>query len=342
LYKQFWPWWAAVIALGLGGIISCSYFSAQDNGIVGEDGNLISTAQIKQSPEHQAVISKFCQRINQEVFARYGWRDITCRPERWQYDLLSPAGNPLIYASFFQAKDKPITLYFCAVHANETPAAYMCVRLVRDMLFEHPEEYKDTNIVVAPFLNPDGLLRKAPTRTNGRGVDLNRNFPTKDWPEQAHKMWIEVYKKSKRWYPGDFGGSEIETKFQMDLIEKFKPSKIISVHTPYGFFDFDLSLGAHHENYINIKDETENLAKEMGHRSSNFRVINYRYFPGSLGNYAGNELGIPTFTLELPGNDPRQARPYWQRFKKALIYLAHFDFTKRDDLEKSGVRPSDD
>ncbi|MBP5297252.1 MAG: succinylglutamate desuccinylase/aspartoacylase family protein [Bacteriovoracaceae bacterium] len=339
MHKLNWIGWCGIFS----GLVLGACSSSQDKAFFSGDPSAPrSTSELHQSAAQQEVIREFCHKINREVFGRYGWRDITCKEERWQYDLVTSEGNPLIYAAFLQPSGRHTTLYFCAVHGNEIPAAYMCVRLVRDMLFEHPEQYKDTNIVVAPFLNPDGLLRKKPTRTNGRGVDLNRNFPTKDWDAQAHKMWTDVYKKSKRWYPGDYGGSEIETKFQMDLIEKFKPSKIISVHTPYGFFDFDIALGAHHENFINIKDETENLAKEMGQRSSNFRVINYRYFPGSLGNYAGNELGIPTFTLELPGNDARQAKAYWQRFKKALIYLAHFDFTTKEDLEKNGVKQSDD
>src|SRR5690606_6128603 len=32
---------------------------------------------------------------------------------------------------------------------------------------------------VIPCLNPDGLL--SGTRTNGNGVDLNRNLPSNDW-----------------------------------------------------------------------------------------------------------------------------------------------------------------
>lgn len=45
------------------------------------------------------------------------------------------------------------------------------------------EEYlknNDTNgLLFIPCLNPDGMQLK--TRTNSNGVDLNRNFPTKNW-----------------------------------------------------------------------------------------------------------------------------------------------------------------
>ena len=40
---------------------------------------------------------------------------------------------------------------------------------------------KDKKIVIAPLVNPDGFFSKPPKRTNSRGVDINRNFPTRDW-----------------------------------------------------------------------------------------------------------------------------------------------------------------
>ena len=42
------------------------------------------------------------------------------------------------------------------------------------------------------------------------------------------------------------------------------------------------------------------------------------FFPGSLGNFAGQEQGIPTITLELPTADPNKAVEYWNHFKKGL------------------------
>ncbi|MGP8154830.1 MAG: M14 family zinc carboxypeptidase [Smithella sp.] len=35
-------------------------------------------------------------------------------------------------------------------------------------------------IVIAPLLNSDGFLSTPSTRVNANGVDINRNFPTKD------------------------------------------------------------------------------------------------------------------------------------------------------------------
>ncbi|MEO0335583.1 MAG: M14 family zinc carboxypeptidase, partial [Pseudomonadota bacterium] len=45
---------------------------------------------------------------------------------------------------------------------------------------------------VIPVLNPDGYDKK--TRTNAAGVDVNRNYPSKDWDEFALKWWKEKKK----------------------------------------------------------------------------------------------------------------------------------------------------
>ncbi|MEI8348127.1 MAG: M14 family zinc carboxypeptidase [Pseudomonadota bacterium] len=283
---------------------------------------------MEHNAEKQAVLQSFCKKIN-GAFGKYKWdHDIVCNPGRWTYDHLTSGGNPLLYATFFNPQGKNTTLFMCAVHGDEVTSAYMCIRLVRDILFDNPQEYRETNIVVAPFLNPDGLLKDRPSRVNLNGVDVNRNFPTSDWDKLAIKSWKKDFKGHAKWNPGTKGGSEIETQFQIELIERFRPDKIISVHSPYGFFDFDIALNSKNNNFIQLREETKTLAKEMGQRSS-FRVNKFGYFPGSLGNYAGNERSIPTFTLELPGSESHKALAYWKRFKKSLVYLAQYDFKTR-------------
>ena len=39
------------------------------------------------------------------------------------------------------------------------------------------------------------------------------------------------------------------------------------------------------------------LLVQMSRKASGYRIKNYPFFPGSLGNWAGNERGIPTYTL---------------------------------------------
>lgn len=131
---------------------------------------------------------------------------------------------------------------------------------------------------IIPVLNPDGALKS--TRFNINGVDLNRNFPTEDWNESALKRWQQNEKSDPRRFPGKTPGSEPEVKCAIEHINDFKPDLIVSVHTPYGLFDFD---GPLHK-----KLDTKLLPwKRLG------------TFPGSLGRYMWGERKVPVLTIEL-------------------------------------------
>lgn len=134
---------------------------------------------------------------------------------------------------------------------------------------------------VVPLLNPDGLLQRKSQRMNASGVDLNRNFPTRNWQEEAQQYWVARTGKNPRRYPGSAPLSEPETRWLHKLIEEFKPDAIVSVHAPYGVLDFDGPRLA---------------PKKLGHLYLNLLGA----YPGSLGNYAGVENDIPVITIELP------------------------------------------
>lgn len=145
------------------------------------------------------------------------------------------------------------------------------------------EEYLKNNdingLLFIPCLNPDGMQLK--TRTNSNGVDLNRNFPTKNW---------ELTEKNE-FFGGMSAGSEIETKFLMDTINEFKPQLILTLHAPYKIVNYDGPA----------REISEKISKIIGYPVE--ESIGYPT-PGSFGTYAGIEREIPAITLELDEECP--------------------------------------
>jgi hypothetical protein len=55
------------------------------------------------------------------------------------------------------------------------------------------------------------------------------------------------------------------------------------------------------------------------------KFVDYRFFPGSLGNYAGKERKIPTYTVEFPSVRSSEANNYWSALRYALIKALSFE-----------------
>lgn len=206
-----------------------------------------------------------------------------------------------------------MTLVLCSVHGDEITPTKFCFDIIH-YLEENAGLYRDALIVVAPIVNPDSFFKPRPTRTNARGVDINRNFPTRDWKRLAHKLWRGRYRKDKRRNPGKRPLSEPEVLFQMNLIYRYRPDKIISVHAPLTLLDYDGPRGPGGE----ARDDEHGLLIQMSNQARGYKIKNYPFFPGSLGNWAGNERNIPTYTLELPSSNHTKHYQYWAMFKNAL------------------------
>ena len=261
-------------------------------------------------------IQKMCLKLD-EKFTEYRWGETNCDNFKWNHVRNSNLGTPLIWSVFGDESSElaksNTTLVLCGVHGDEITPIKFCWDLINELKLM--KDLQDKLIVVAPLVAPDSFFIAKPTRTNGRGVDVNRNFPTSDWHSDAIKRWKQNLKSDKRKFPGQKPASEQETIFQMNLVLRYKPNKVISVHAPLTLLDYDgPSLRAEAGKNASI------LLEQMSSKASGYKVSNYPIFPGSLGNWAGKEKHIPTYTLELPNSNPSETDKFWMLFKDAVMY----------------------
>lgn len=131
----------------------------------------------------------------------------------------------------------------------------------------------DTNLLMIPCLN------SCNTRVNKNGVDLNRNFPTKNW---------ELSEKNE-YFGGDFPASEEETLFIINTVEKYCPKIILTLHAPYKVVNYDGGS----KSDLGIIEEISHIMNYPIEESIGYPT------PGSFGTWAGIERNILTITLEL-------------------------------------------
>lgn len=164
------------------------------------------------------------------------------------------------------------------------------------------------NLLFIPCLNPDGLQNR--TRTNANGVDLNRNFPTKNWGKDTSAAG----ENPQDYYAGKSAASEIETQFVIDIIEKYQPKIILTLHTPYKIVNYD--------------GPAQKIAQDIS------EIIGYPVepsigypTPGSFGTYCGVERNIPTITLELDEEIPVEQleQPVFEIFDMLKNYFLSND-----------------
>ena len=291
-------------------------------------------ASILDHAKEKRAIETFCADLAVK-YRRYGWREDPCGKTEWHSGMTSRGGRPLIYAVFGKGSAET-TLLLGGVHPDELTPISIAFRMAH-YLQENPGVVGESErVIVAPIVNPDGFLREKPTRTNLSGVDLNRNFFTFDWYQKAKKLWQDHRDGGVMHFPGYVPNSEIETIFQIQLLDDFKPDKILSLHAPLGFLDYDgPGDGLVMSRLTPAEEKAKKLVKTISEKSQNYKVVDFNYYPGSLGNYAGKERHIPTVTLELETTDPKMADTYWRQFLPGILQTIHYPFVMTPDLAAS-------
>lgn len=186
-------------------------------------------------------------------------------------------------------------LVFGGFHGDE-PKSVSLTRLLIRHLATAADDHREVRWVVVPVANPDGYEKR--NRRNARRVDLNRNFPTKNWLRT---------RMHSRMFGGIAPGSEPETQAVIDVVRRYRPARIITIHSIDG--------GRHCNNYDGPAGE---LARAMA-RFNGYPVCGSIGYPtpGSFGTWAGVERNIPTITLELPSL--HSTKRCWEENRAALL-----------------------
>jgi protein MpaA len=169
-------------------------------------------------------------------------------------------------------------LIFAAIHGEEPETTYALSRALRQL----PEPPSHCAVVLAA--NPDGLIRG--TRGNARGVDLNRNFPSKDWQSEpvTHRSTIED-RSDILLSTGESPASEPETRALLALIRELEPRAVVALHAPLACID-------------DVNDSA--LGQRLAQRTGMPLVRDVGYpTPGSFGSW-GSDNGVPVVTYEFP------------------------------------------
>ena len=187
----------------------------------------------------------------------------------------SVKGVPLKMEIFGNGPDR--VLIFGGIHGSE-PTSAVLARELANRLRINWQLFEGKTVAVFPEANPDGLT--AGRRTNSRGVDLNRNFPAKNW-KHVH---------SNNLSNGTKPASEPETQAIITAIEMIKPDRIVSIHS--------IRRGRHCNNFDGPAHSLAQLMSSYNHYPVK-PTMGYPT-PGSFGSWAGIDRQIPTITLELP------------------------------------------
>ncbi|MFC1763976.1 M14 family zinc carboxypeptidase [Planctomycetota bacterium] len=198
----------------------------------------------------------------------------------------SVRGRPLTIQVFGSGPD--VTLIVGTIHGNEAAGTEL-VRYFGGHLERNRHLLQGRTIVLMATANPDGKV--AVKRSNARGIDLNRNFPSNN----------RINNKTN----GPGGLSEPEAVAIDQLIRKYRPDRIVTLHQPLACVDYDGPA----------KDLAERMAT---HCDLPVKKLGAR--PGSLGSYAGETLNIPIVTLEMLKNDTWLSDiQLWNRYGSSLL-----------------------
>ena len=209
----------------------------------------------------------------------------------------SPLGNKVeLYKKIHSSSKKKPFLFIGGVHGDEPEGVEMALNLLKWL--DVAEKTHDLRSwILIPCINPDGY--KANQRTNGNGVDLNRNFPSDDWTSKNDK--------GPRYSPGSHPASEPEVQALVKLIEQEKPEAIFHFHSWEPCVVYTGAPGKAYAEFLSPNSDYP-VREDIGYPT-----------PGSLGQYGWQAHKIPVICVEE--KEKIDLAEVWPHFKKGFEEL---------------------
>lgn len=178
----------------------------------------------------------------------------------------SERGRPIVAVRIGNPRGLPVLLVGC-VHGTE------CAGTAVGRALERVRTNLD--LWVIPNLDPDGYA--IGRRQNGRGVDLNQNWP--DGWRRGGRPW-DVY------YPGPYPFSERETRIARNLILRIRPRVTIWFHQ--------------HMNLVWAWGQSSRAGRIYA-RASGMRFYHHHWLGGTATDWQNHHVpGTASFVVELP------------------------------------------
>jgi protein MpaA len=212
-----------------------------------------------------------------------------------RYDVVAPSarGRPIELWQYGDPRWSGELLVFGCIHGDECGAS-----AVKPLSNGCPDPSAD--IFVVPNLNPDGAAGRS--RLNGRGVDLNRNFPSE---------WQPIGERWAAQYSGPRPFSEPETRLAARLVRALEPEATIWFHQYRGSRPFVRAWGASAPGARRFAQ----LARMP------FRLM--RWPAGTAPNWQNHRYpGASSFVVELPRGALAPAME--SRLSKALVRMGRW------------------
>jgi protein MpaA len=149
------------------------------------------------------------------------------------------------FTSTESLKDKKI-LIMSGLHGDEIEGVALSTMLLN--YFTNLGEGIVDHLLFAPISNPDGFSLNQ--RWNVNMVDLNRNWPTKDWSPKII---------NPRYPPGPSAESEVETKAFRQFVEESKIKFVIDLHS----YKDSVLLPLFYENSDQLTSQLNTLATDL-------------------------------------------------------------------------------